>query len=197
MSSSRPSCHNTQRGFTLVEAMAALTIISVAASALLLGISSTLESSTAAVEQAIAHGMARQLLDEVASLRYCEPGSLYGTLGPGAGERNGASRTGFDDVDDYDGLRQQPPTDRFGIPLGEENGVGNRRTERHRMPTAFFSRWRQEVDVYYVRPANFSSPVAGTSDYKAVHVRIVRDDPVRGPQELVHLTRIFSNVPSL
>ncbi|MBI3466385.1 MAG: type II secretion system protein [Planctomycetes bacterium] len=197
--SSRRPPRNVSPGFTLVEAMAALTIISVAASALLLGISSTLESTTTAVEQAIAHGMAQQLLDEIAATRYCEPGiSPYGTLGPGPGERSGASRTACDDIDDYHGLRTQPPTDRFGIPLGEDNGAGGQRPQRQRVAPGFFSRWRQEVDLQYVSPANFSLPVAaGASDYKAVHVRIVRDDPVRGRQELVHLTRIFSNVPSL
>jgi len=178
--------------------MAALTIISVAASALLLGISSTLESTTSAVEQAIAQGMAQQLLDEIAAAAYAEPGSgPYGSLGPGANERSGASRVGFDDIDDYHGLRVQPPTDRFGIPLGEDNGAGARRPQRQRAAATFFGRWRQEVDVYYVRDTNFSQSAAGTSDYKAVHVRIVRVDPVNGPQQLAHLTRIFSNVPSL
>jgi len=179
--------------------MAALTIISVAASALLLGISSTLESTTSALEQATAHGMALQLLDEIAAAQYAEPGSgPYGSLGPGASERRGADRTAFDDIDDYHGLRTQPPTDRFGIPLGEDNGVGSRRAARQRVAGSLFSRWRQEVDVYYVRESNLSQRVsAGASDYKAVHVRIIREDPVRGRQELVHLTRIFSHVPSL
>lgn len=196
--SSRQAIDGVRTGFTLVEAMAALTIISVAASALLLGISSTLESTTSAVEQAIAHGIAQQLLDEIAAAQYREPGSgPYGALGPGGSERNGADRTAFDDIDDYHGLRTQPPTDRFGIPLGEDNGAGGRRPERQRVASAYFSRWRQEVDVYYVNESNFSLPAAGASDYKAVHVRIVREDPVRGRQQLVHLTRIFSNVPSL
>lgn len=72
------------RGFTLIEATVALTITAVAASALLLGVTSSLHTTSDCLEQTIAAGMAQQVLDEVV----------------------GANR-----IEDYNALRRQPSVD--------------------------------------------------------------------------------------
>src|SRR5690606_21222688 len=105
-------------GFTLIEAVASMAIVTIAGSALLLGIASTLDTMDAIVEQAQADGLARQLMEEIAARRYAEPGAgpHQPTLGPESGEVVGASRLYFDDIDDYHGLDVSPPRDRWGVP---------------------------------------------------------------------------------
>jgi type II secretory pathway pseudopilin PulG len=186
-------------GFTLVEALVSITITAIAGSALLLGINSALQTTNSVLEQTIAQGMAQQLMDELSGLRYVEAGSSpYAALRAETGEVSGASRERFDDIDDFSGLQIQAPKDLWGIALGQDDGKGGLRHTSFRAPTGYFSRWRQEVEVYYVSDADMSTRLASgqTSNYRAVHVRIFVDTPDRGAQKLVDLRRIFANVPS-
>jgi len=65
-------------------------------------------------EAGAAHGLATELIAEIAAQDYEEPGAAVGTFGPESGENTRAS---FDDVDDYDGWTEKPPTDRAGTAL--------------------------------------------------------------------------------
>jgi hypothetical protein len=38
-------------------------------------------------------------------------------------------------------------------------------------------------------------PLGSTSNHRAVHVQILVDDPVKGPQPRADLTRVFAYVP--
>ncbi|NUQ64249.1 MAG: hypothetical protein HUU20_17405 [Pirellulales bacterium] len=179
----------------------ALAITAVAGSALLLGVASSLQTTGDCLEQTIAAGMAQQLMDEIAGAGYAEPGpSPYaGSLQPEAGETASGTRESFDDIDDFNGLRQQPPTDRRGVPLGADDGEGSRRHPNFCTPPGYFDRWRQEVDVDYVDPADFTKPMSGTqvSDYRAIEVRIVYVDPDRGSRVLSTLRRVVAYVPAM
>src|SRR3989304_2493187 len=112
--------------FTVLEALLTITIASLAASVLLLGLTTSLHNTNENMYATIAEGMAQQLMDEIVGFRYCEPGvdPYQYPLGPGPGE---SSRLTFDDIDDYNGLRIQPPKDFYGVALGTDNGTGGQR----------------------------------------------------------------------
>ncbi len=172
-----------------------------AGSVLLLGITSSLQTTSEAFEQTIADGMARQLMDEVLGARYMEFGcSPYDTvLQPGAAEAATGTRELFDDIDDYNGFSAQPPTDRWGIELGKDDGEGGERHPSFQATAGCFDNWRQEIDVYYVDPSAPTTPLAAgqVSDYRAVTVRIVYVDPDGGERVLAKLRRVVAYVPPL
>ncbi len=160
--------------FTLVEALLAISVAALAGSVLLLGITSSLQTTNEALQQTIANGMAQQLMDEVVGGRY-------------------------HDVDDYDGVRRQPPTDPWGIELGKDDGEGGQRHPDFQAPAGFFDNWRQEIDVYYVGESDLTTalPAGQIRDYRAVVVRIVYVDPERGERVLAELRRVVAYVPPI
>ena len=188
--------HNMPAAFTLIEATVSISIAAIAGSVLLLGITSSLQTTSEAMERTIADGMARQLMDEVVGCRYMEPGGdpYQSTLGPEAGE---TSRDDFDDIDDYNALRVQPPADQYGIALGAADG--GVRHANFQAPEGFFDDWTEEVDVYYVDESDLTTRLTGgqTSDYRVVQVRIVKDDPNGGSRELANLRRVVVYVPAM
>lgn len=183
-------------GFTLVEALAALTVVGICALPLLMGLSASIDTTTLSSEQTIAQGIAQQLLDEIAGQRYA--GNEGGTtLGPTAWEQGGTARERFDDLDDYHGYSATPPCDAFGQPLGADDGVGGRRPTAMQLPDRFLNRWRQQVSVQYVTEANpLVVSVGGVATgLKAVTVTISYDDPTVGWRELARARRVFAAVP--
>ncbi|NQT38753.1 MAG: type II secretion system protein [Planctomycetes bacterium] len=197
--SSTSAAEHCRAAFTLIEALVAVSITAIAGTVLLLGTTSSLQATDDSLRRTIALGLAEQLLDEVLGARYMEYGtSPYPTsLSPGGDEAATGTRELFDDVDDYNGVLAQPPEDPWGVPLGTEGTAGAQRHPNFQLPPEFFDRWRQEVSVYYVSESDLATPLAvgQTSDYRAVDVRIVRDDPQRGVQELARLRRVVSYVP--
>ena len=188
--------NNMPAAFTLIEAMVSISIAAISGSVLLLGVTSSLQTTSEAMERTIADGMARQLMDEVVGCRYMEPGVefLDNTLGPEVGE---TSRDDFDDIDDYDGLRVQPPADRYGISLGADDGSGGVRHANFQATEDFFDDWREEVDVYYVDESNLTTRLTSREKYLAIEVRIVKDDPDGGSRELANLRRVVVYVPAM
>jgi hypothetical protein len=181
--------------------MVAMSITAIAGTALLLGVASGLQTTSDALEQEIARGMAQQLMDEVLGARYMAVGdSPYSTnLGRSAYESQGSGRERYNDIDDYNGLQIQPPEDVWGIELGSDDGEGDLRHPAFRAPAGFFDQWRQKIDVYYVSPANpdVRLSVGQVSDYRAVEVQIERIDPERGSRQLTRLRRVVAYVPPL
>lgn len=177
-----------------------ITLASIAGSALLLGTTTSLDSTDEAMRQTIAYGMAQQLMDEIIGCRYmCVGGNPYQfPFGPNASEALGP-RAYYDDIDDFNGLRFQPPTDPYGIALGADNGQGGLRNPNFRCRGDFFQYWRQEIDITYVAESNLNSnlPSGQTSDYRAVEVRIIFNDPQTGPRTLAKLRRVVAYVAPL
>jgi type II secretory pathway pseudopilin PulG len=161
--------------FTLVEALVATSITAIAGSALLLGMSSALNTTNFAVEQTIAEGMAQQLMDEIASKRYAAAvnAPYETTLGPSATEKAGAGRERFNDLDDFNGFFSMPAADPWGQKLGTDSGTGAQRPAAFQSPN-YFDRWRQEIAVYYVREDDLTKQSAVPTNYRAVEVRIQR-----------------------
>jgi len=189
------------RGFSLVEALVSIAITAIAGSVLLLGTTASLQTTDDAMQRTIAYGMAQQLMDEITGCRYMDlGGSPYDNPPkPSTTEAVRGTRELFDDAGDFNGWRGQPPTDFYGVPLGADDGQGGQRNPAFQCRTGFFQNWRQEVDVYYVSDADLTQrlPSGQVSDYRAVEVRIMYNDPNRGARQLAGLRRVVAYVPPL
>jgi len=188
-----------RRGFTLIEAVVATSLTALAGSALLLGVSSSMQTINDVRDQAIAAGMAQQLMDEIVGNLYsATPADAYQQpLGPSAWEAGGVCRERFNDIDDFTGFTAKPPKDAWGVLLGNDDGVGGTRNPNFQVNATFFANWRQQVSIYYVGSGNFANalPNGQTSDYRAIEVRIFLDDPVRGAKQLALARRVVAYVP--
>jgi len=105
------------RGFTLVEVVLSMIVVSVM---LVVGLSMLGASAKARLmqtEQCCAMGLARQFLSEIRSYRYADADQPT-AFGPESGE----ARATFDDVDDYNGYTQSPPTGQDGTALSGYDG---------------------------------------------------------------------------
>jgi prepilin-type N-terminal cleavage/methylation domain-containing protein len=189
-----------RRGFSLIEALVSMTLISLAGAVLLLGIESSLQSTVDAVEQTQAAGIARQLVDEVLGKRYMAQGvTPYQTaLTANSWELQSAGRERYDDTDDFHRYSAQPVEDTWGIELGSGDWYGNQRAPGFQVPAGTFGDWREEVEVYYVDQADPSQrlPSSRTSNLRAVEVAIFRDAPQGGTRELVRIRRVYAYIPS-
>lgn len=195
------SARRDRGAFTLIEAVVAMAVTVIAGSALLLGIHASLQATGDSLEQVIAQGMAEQLMDEVLGARYSAvgEGGHAVNLGQSSYESSGPGRQRYNDIDDYNGVRTQPPEDLWGIRLGADDGEGDVRHPAFIAPPAVLDDWRQEIDVYYVDPNDLSRrlPYGQVSDYRAVEVRIYRVSSERGRRELARLRRVVAYVPPL
>jgi prepilin-type N-terminal cleavage/methylation domain-containing protein len=189
----------SRRGFTLVEVMTAMTVMAIAGTTLLVGLASSFATTQDSLDRAVAAGLAQQLLDEICGMRYMEAGgSAYDPppLGPGSPEVSAGARRQFDDIDDYNGVQTTPPTDRWGITLGSDDGRGGTRAAAFQLPSTFFTGWKQYASVQYVAESNLSAPLtSGTSSYRLITVRITNDLPTGGTVELARVTRVVAYVP--
>lgn len=106
--------------------MVSIALTAIAGAVLLSGMEATIATTEDALARTVALGMAEQLMDEVVGQRYHEAGaSAYDTtLQPGSAEKLRGNRSLYDDIDDYNGYRCQPPTDRWGSLLGQGDGAG-------------------------------------------------------------------------
>jgi type II secretory pathway pseudopilin PulG len=185
--------------FTLIEAVVAIGITVVAGSAVLLGIASSVTSADDALARTQAAGMAQQLMDEIAGQLYCEdPAQPYQwPFARNAYEIAGQGRERYNDIDDYEPISTQPPTGRYGVLLGTEDGVGNLRDPNFRIASGTFSAWQQSARVYYVSTTNPSQILAAgsTSAYRMVEVKINVIHPTQGTRTLATLRRVFTYVP--
>jgi type II secretory pathway pseudopilin PulG len=163
-------------GFSLVEALVAITVLAFAGSVLLLAVESSLQTTTDAVDRSIADGIAQQLLDEVSLQRFMEPGTdCTDPLGRTGWEDAGNGRTRFNDTDDYHEYESQPVAGWWGEPLGTGDDAGSTRHTAFQVPTGHFVDWRQRVEVYFVDPVDPSLRLSsGTSELRAVEVHIER-----------------------
>jgi hypothetical protein len=166
-----------------------------------MGTYSSLQATDESLKETIAAGMAQQLMDEAIGNLYCEPGSTGRTvsLGPTTAESQGTCRERYIATEDYNGVCCQPPKDLWGNALGSDDGRGGLRNTAFQAPSGIFGTWQQQVSVYYVSETNPGTALSAgqTSDYRAVEVRIVENNPRTGPRQLVKLRRVVAYVPTL
>jgi len=187
--------------FTLIEAIVALTVATMAGAMILLAVDATLDTTGNSVDETIAIGMAKQLIDEVTSTRYVAPSSPTNyhqyPLTSSSWEAAGNGRERFNDSDDYNNFVSTGAEDIWGFPMGEGDDNGGLRHPAMRCWPGSFSDWRQEIQVYYVDGADFTTKLAPyvTSDYHAVEVIISRRQSDGSYRELARLKRVFTYVP--
>jgi prepilin-type N-terminal cleavage/methylation domain-containing protein len=188
---------NTNRGFSLIEALVALSVTSLAGAVLLLGVESSLSTTTDAVEQTIADGIAQQMLHEILTKRYAGPGEnpLAATLGPTSAEALAARQNLFDDVDDYEGYVAKPLKGIDGERLGVGDGAGGQRLANFRVRSEFFSSWRLRVNVYYVDPNNHTVRSNAPTYFRAVEVNVEHVQPSGAALPLASRKRIVAYIP--
>ena len=150
-SQGKPGPQTQGTGFTLIEALIALSITSLAGAVLLLSVQSSLGTTIESVERTIADGVAEQTLDEILTKRYVGQGDppLLVTLGALTNELLGLGTSLFDDTDDYNGYIAQPLKGLFGEVLGTGDDNGNLRLANFRVRSDFLrairNAWKGDI----------------------------------------------------
>ncbi|MBC8356512.1 MAG: prepilin-type N-terminal cleavage/methylation domain-containing protein [Planctomycetes bacterium] len=189
-------------GFTLVEAMVAITLIALAGSALLLATQTSLDSSEYAFEQNLARGIANQIIDEVMGRRYGAAGaSPYQyplTAAPGE-ITSPQQRIVFDDTDDFNKYTSRPLRDPWAIELGQGDGAGGSRHPDFQLRDNYFDNWTVAVNVRYADPSDLSKDLTGTntSGFRAVEVIVGRFDDNGSRRQLTTVRRVYGYVPPI
>jgi MSHA pilin protein MshD len=111
------------RGFTLIELVVAMLILSIAGLGVTYALSMGLQHQSDALWQSKAVALGESYMEEILARRYDEHSPLGGvppcspatTACAAAGTfDDGEARIAYDDVDDYDGIDEQPPLDANG-----------------------------------------------------------------------------------
>lgn len=105
--------------------------------------------------------LAQDLMTEILSQSFEEPGTTTGSFGKESGE---SVRANFDDVDDYHGWSESPPTARDGTTLSGPD----------------YSKMTRSVRVWNVDLSDMSTIVTnGSSPAKAIEVKVSMGGKVR------------------
>ncbi len=181
-----------RRGITLIESLIAVSLTTLAGGALLTAVGSTIQISSDSLYTAMAQGMADQLMDEIASVKF--PRSTETSWNQGSG------RTAFDDLDDYNGWNASPPQTRDGFALGTERmsfGVSSMPRPNNFQPDPrLLNRFRQQVTVEKIVESSGNAWVVVTSptSLRRVTVTISYTDARGQTRPLAVQSRVFSDV---
>ena len=142
-----------KNAFTLIEAVTSTLIVGILLSAALTAASSSAVMQYHASDRARGRFLAEALMSEILSQQYIDPGSSP-AFGPEGGEATSpASRTNFDDVDDYNNWSESPPQNKDGTVI------------------ANFTGWTRTVSVCWVAPGDLATPVI-TSDTNVKRITV-------------------------
>jgi MSHA pilin protein MshD len=158
---------NKHRGFTLVELIITMSVISIAVLGITYALSLAFRHQSDGLWQAKSVALAASYLEEIVGRRYdettpqggvppCSPATAAcsSVMGP-----EGETRAEFDDVDDYNGVDDFPPLTAQGTP----------RTE--------YASFRVQVSVDYVTPAQVAQlALDTTADAKLITVTVLPPD---------------------
>lgn len=194
----------TRTGFTLIEALAAIAIMALAGSVMLLAAQTSLDVTDDAVNQAIAQGICEQVLDEIMSKRYMAAGEAYdfNRLDKSPTE----TRKTFNDTDDFNGYSARPIVDHFELVMGRGNDATGLRHANFRLTDGYFGKWRLRVDVYYVSATDLSvrldnppvpagNTLTTTSGYRAAEVTVEYLNSDGSYSTLAMGRRVYAYVP--
>jgi len=178
-----------RNGFSMLEAMIAITLTTMAGTAIVTGLSASVQSSTYLNHLAMARGLAEQLAQEISAAEFPTASDVVSTS---------TTRDGFNDLDDYHNWSSSPPVDRTGRTLGTQSvTAGAQRVAAMRVDTALLSRFRREVVVERVTPNQTSGwdTTIQNSNYRRVTIRVGFQDNEGTEQQLIEQTQIYSYVP--
>lgn len=184
-------------GLTLVESLVSVTITTIAGVALFSAIGASLGASYSVLNQNIGTGLADQMLEELAAVRFPTSDDTRPSYA--------ATRKDFDDLDDYDNWSASPPVNKSGYPLGKEPlTILERylitRPSLLEPDNSFLSRLTREVNVERIKPDNSSGWLVTTddTDFRRITVTIklaMTTDANSRSHTISEATRIFSYVP--
>lgn len=109
------------RGFTLAEAIVASVIVAVVIVTAMNATGSVRKTELSAANRAFGVRLAEELLEEIQRTSYLDPNLKVDAISLDAGENQSNRRT-LDDVDDYAGLTDDPPTQIDGQALANATG---------------------------------------------------------------------------
>lgn len=173
-----PFSSSLRRGFSLVEAMTAVTLVTVSCSAMLLSVSQAIQATEASRGTSLANMLAQELITEISACRWADP-SEPSNWGPETDEA-GTTRAAFDDLDDYDGWSGAPQT---------RDGVTYDTLQQAFFPAVTSNEYRDytcSVCVQYVSSTGQVLTPGTTSLYREVTIEVTH--PQYPPQKL---SRIF------
>lgn len=189
-------------GFSLMEAVVAMSIVAFASSVLLLGVEATMESVEEQEEITIADGMARQMLDEIQGQSWVDPAlrshPYQTSLSASPDELVGPGRSRFDDTDDYNNYISTPPVNIEGKALAATDSTGDTLPEAFRPRSNFLSNWRLTVEVAYLNENDHSVQMADyqPTNYRVLVCRVYRRNRDNTWREIVSRERVISYIPA-
>src|SRR5262245_53562934 len=139
-------------GLTLFEVVASTMIVGMMAVAALNALGAASKSANSIGNRAVALGLADELLSDVVRTAYGDPNQTP-VFGRESGEA-ATPRSGFDDVDDFDGWNQSPPQYRDGTVIPDRTN------------------WREGVQVAYVQPANPTQATPSNADQGVKRIKV-------------------------
>lgn len=189
-------------GFSLVEAVVAMSIVAISSSVLLLGVEATLDSVEQQEEITIADGMARQILDEIQGQSWVDPSlrsNPYQTsLSASPAELAGPGRSLYDDTDDYNNYTASPPVHINGKTLCASDTSGDTLPDAFRPRTDLLNYWKRTVEVAYLSETDHSVQMQDyqPTNYRVLICRIYRKNLDGTWREVVERQRVISYIPA-
>ncbi len=150
-----------KKGFTLIEIVMIIVLLGIIMPGIMLYFMQGVKDSAKPQRRNTAIFLAEALMEEIKSKRWDETAAINSTcsnasatLGFEVGETRIGGATGFDDIDDFNGLDNTPPKD-------SQNAAQNN-----------YPGFRQRATVYYVNAGVLDTQVAGPTCYKRIEVKI-------------------------
>lgn len=161
--------------------MAAVVIVTVTCSAMLLSVGQAMQASSACLDSSRANLLAEELMTEISACRWADRDNPN-HWGPGDGEYQSRTRVLFDDLDDYDGWSGAPQT---------KSGTKYDRLQSvlfPSVPSHPYATYLCAVHVEYVSADGEPVPAGQMSAYRRVTVEVSRPG-----QPTERLTQIFQD----
>lgn len=189
----------SRQGFTYIESMIALAVLSLSAVALLNSVAGAISASNDSVYRTIGKGLAEQLLDEIAAAKFPSGTATTPPTVP--------FRSSFSTIDDYAGWTESPPRTKAGEVLGADNGATateaymsmmtgstSRAAELQAAP-GFVNRFTRSVLVERVQPGSTDWTVQTQhTPHRRVTVSVTYTASNQPARMVGQASRVFSSV---
>ncbi|TXT33350.1 MAG: hypothetical protein FD138_1907 [Planctomycetota bacterium] len=187
-------------GFTYIESIIALAVISLAGAALLTSVAGAVSSSNDSIYRTIGKGFAQQLIDEIAAAKFSSGTAFTSFAMP--------VRSSFTTIDDYSGWTESPPRTKAGEVLGTDNGAttadaymtlmtgsSTGRDAALQAAPGFVNRFTRSVLVERVQPGSSGWTVSEqNTSHRRVTVTVSYTASNQPARTVAQVTRVFSSV---
>lgn len=187
-------------GFTFIESMIALAVLSLAGAALLTSVAGAVSSSNDSIYRSIGKGFAQQLIDEIAAAKFPSSTTTTSSTTP--------FRNSFTTIDDYSGWAECPPRTKSGEVFGTDNGAtaadayasmmtgsSTGRDSALQAAPGFVNRFTRSVLVERVQPGSSGWTVqTQNTPHRRVTVTVTYTGSNQPARTVAQVTRVFSSV---